>query len=328
MSAARTMGRLDQDGPVRVVAEVTERRRNGPYVTLVVATSELAGRCQPGSFVEVAVEAPGTLLRRPLSVARAGQGSSGIGTVELVIGPEGPGSAWLAEVQVGATLDLIGPLGKAFPLPQRPASCLLVGGGYGAAPLHYLTEVLVPLGHRVALVVGAGSADLLLHSMEAKRLANSLQVTTDDGSSGHHGRVTDVMERIIARSDTDVIYACGPNAMLAAVSAVAARLGVPVRVSLEERMACGLGVCFTCVVPVRDRAGEVRMRRSCIDGPVMDGARVDWDRMGLGGAASAALAALAAPDGAPSPPRSSPLAERSHETGDLGGAAPATEGRS
>ncbi len=327
MSTARTMGRLDQDGPIRVVAEIINRRRSGPYVTLVVATSELAGRCQPGHFVEVAVEAPGTLLRRPLSVARADQGAAGVGTVELVIGPEGPGSAWLANVQVGASLDLIGPLGKVFPLPQRPASCLLVGGGYGAAPLHYLTEVLVPAGHRVDLVIGAGREDLLLHSMEAKRLANSLQTTTDDGSAGHHGRVTDVMERIIARSDTDVVYACGPNAMLAAVSAVAGRLGVPVRVSLEERMACGLGVCFTCVIPVRDREGEVRMRRSCIDGPVMDGARVDWDSMGLGGAASAALAGLKDPDRAPSPKRSSPLAERRDASGATSGSHEDGEGR-
>jgi len=316
MSVSRTMGRLDQDGPLRVVAEVIVRRRSGPYVTLVVASDDLSRRCQPGHFVEVAVEAPGTLLRRPLSVARAEPGAAGVGTVELVIGPEGPGSAWLAEVPTGATLDIVGPLGRPFPLPQRPASCLLVGGGYGAAPLHYLTEILVPAGHRVDLIVGAGSEDLLLHSIEAKRIASSLQTTTDDGSAGHHGRVTDVMESIIARSETDVVYACGPNAMLAAVSAVAQRLGVPVRVSLEERMACGLGVCFTCVIPVRDRAGEVHMRRSCIDGPVMDGARVDWERMGLGASSAAALAGLEAAGGA-APPRSSPLEERPDGTGDV-----------
>ncbi len=287
MSTARTTGRIDRDGPVRVIAEVIERRRSGPYVTLVLATSDLADRCQPGHFVEVAVEAPGTLLRRPLSVARAEPATSGMGTVELVVGPEGPGSAWLAAVQVGATLDMIGPLGRPFPLPQRPASCLLVGGGYGAAPLHYLTEALVPAGHRVDLIVGAASEDTLLHSMEAKRLAHSLQTTTDDGSAGMKGRVTDVMETVIARADTDVVYACGPNAMLAAVSVLGARLGVPVRVSLEERMACGLGICFTCVIPVRDRDGEVQMKRSCFDGPVMDGARVDWRRMGLDAAVDA-----------------------------------------
>ena len=280
MTSTQVSGRIDRDGPIRVVAEVATRRRSGPYTTLVLAAAELAGRCRPGQFLEVAVEAPGTLLRRPLSIARADSEASGIGTVEIVVGPDGVGSAWLAEVATGDTLDVIGPLGKAFPLPQRQASCLLVGGGYGAAPLHYLTEVLAPLGHRVDLIVGASSDATLLHSLEAKRLAHSLTVTTDDGSAGMQGRVTDAMPEAIARGGTDVIYACGPNAMLAAVSALGARMDVPVRVALEERMACGLGICFTCVIPVRDRDGEVRMKRSCIDGPVMDGARVDWRRMG------------------------------------------------
>jgi len=310
MSAPAIMGRVDQDGPIRVIAEVISRRRTGPYVTLVLATSELATRCRPGQFLEVAVEAPGTLLRRPLSVARAEPSAAGMGTVEIVIGPDGPGSAWLSRVEAGASLDVVGPLGKPFPLPARPASCLLVGGGYGAAPLHYLTEILVPAGHRVDLIIGAGSEDLLLHSMEAKRLAHSLQVTTDDGSAGFHGRVTGVMEATIRRSATDVIYACGPNAMLAAVSGVADRLGVPVRVALEERMACGLGICFTCAIPVRDRQGEVQMRRACLDGPVMDGARVDWVRMGLGDAATAAIAGLSDPDGAALASGPSPLIEQ------------------
>jgi dihydroorotate dehydrogenase electron transfer subunit len=282
-------GRLDREGPIRVVAEVVSRRRSGPYTTLVLAAPELAGRCRPGQFLEIAVEAPATLLRRPLSIARAdpGGGSGGVGTVEIVVGPDGVGSAWLAAVITGQRLDVVGPLGKAFPLPQRPASCLLVGGGYGAAPLHYLTEVLVPLGHRVDLVVGASTEETLLQSLEAKRLANSLTTTTDDGSAGLRGRVTDAMPDVIVRGGSDVIYACGPNAMLAAVSVLGERMGVPVRVALEERMACGLGICFTCVIPVRDREGEVQMRRSCIDGPVMDGARVQWRQMGHGGACDA-----------------------------------------
>lgn len=282
MKRGTVSGRTDRDGPIRVVAEVVTRRRTGPYTTLVIATQELAARSSPGHFVEVAVEAPGTLLRRPLSIARADAADSGVGIVELVIGPDGPGSAWLAEVQTGSHLDVIGPLGKPFPLPQRPARCLLVGGGYGAAPLHYLAEVLVPLGHRVDLIVGASSESTLLHSIEAKRVAHSLQTTTEDGSAGMRGRVTDAIPDVVARHGSDVIYACGPNAMLAAVSVLGGQLGVPVRVSLEERMACGLGVCFTCAIPVRDRDGEVQMRRSCIDGPVMDGSRVDWRLMGLG----------------------------------------------
>ena len=288
MSTSVVSGRIDRDGPLRVVAEVVARRRSGPYVTLVMAAPAIAERCHPGQFLEIAVDAPGTLLRRPLSIARAEGGVGGaMGTVEVVVGPDGVGSAWLAEVRTGDRLDVVGPLGRAFPLPQRTASCLLVGGGYGAAPLHYLTEVLVPLGHRVDLIVGASTESTLLHSLEAKRVARTLRTTTDDGSTGQRGRVTDVMQEAVERGGTDVIYACGPNAMLAAVSVLGQRLGVPVRVALEERMACGLGICFTCVIPVRDREGEVQMRRSCIDGPVMDGARVDWRAMGLDAAVDA-----------------------------------------
>lgn len=271
-----------EDGPLRADAEVVARRRTGPYTTLVLAAAHLAERCRPGQFVEVAVGVPGTLLRRPLSVARTEPGGpDAAGTLELVVGPEGEGSAWLAEAGVGQRLDLVGPLGRPFPIPQRAATCLLVGGGYGAAPLHFLTEVLVPQGHRVDLVVGAASEEQLLNSIEAKRLAHSLRITTDDGSAGRRGRVTEAVPEAVANARPDVIYACGPNAMLAAVSTVASRLGIPVRVALEERMACGLGICFTCVIPVRDRAGAVHMRRSCIDGPVMDGERVQWRAMGL-----------------------------------------------
>lgn len=282
-------------GPLRVDAEVVARRRAGPYTTLVLAAPGIAERSSPGQFLEVAVDVPATLLRRPLSIARAEAGDGGLGTVELVVGPDGVGSAWLAEVRTGARLDVVGPLGRPFPIPQRTASCLLVGGGYGAAPLHYLTEVLAPLGHRVDLIVGASTEETLLHSLEAKRLAHSLQLTTDDGSAGLRGRVTDAMEEVVARAGTDVIYACGPNAMLAAVSVLGGRLGVPVRVALEERMACGLGICFTCVIPVRDRHDEVQMRRSCIDGPVMDGSRVEWRRMGLDAAVDA-VEAMTLPD--------------------------------
>jgi dihydroorotate dehydrogenase electron transfer subunit len=292
MRTGAAIGRSDREGPVRVLAEVVSRRRSGPYVVLTVAAGEIARRAQPGHFVEVAVEAPGTLLRRPLSIARADRVSSEVGTIDLVIGADGVGSAWLAKVAAHETLDLIGPLGRPFPLPTRPASCLLVGGGYGAAPLHYLTETLVGLGHRVDLLVGAASESALLHSMEAKRVATSLQFTTDDGSAGLTGRVTDALADAVRRGGTDVIYACGPNAMLAAVSAAGITLGLPVRVSLEERMACGVGVCFTCVVPVRDRTGEVTMRRSCYEGPVFDGARIEWERMGLGVAAAGGAAAV------------------------------------
>ena len=293
LRAGQVQGRTDVDGPLRVGAEVVARRRAGPYAVLTLAAGPVARRARPGQFVEVAVEAPGTLLRRPLSIARAALTGSGVGTIDLVVGAEGAGSAWLGDVAAHDVVDLIGPLGRPFPMPVRPASCMLVGGGYGAAPMHHLAEVLAAAGHRVDLIVGAATEEQLLRSMEAKRAATSLQFTTDDGSAGTQGRVTDVMPAVAARGGTDVVYACGPNAMLAAVSGVAGTLGLPVRVSVEERMACGVGVCFTCVVPVRDRDGVVHHRRSCIDGPVLDGARIDWAAMGL--------PAVAGPDAARGP---------------------------
>lgn len=299
LRAGQVEGRTDRDGPLRVGAEVVARRRTGPYAVLTLAAGPIAQRARPGQFVEVAVDAPGTLLRRPLSVARAALTGSGVGTIDLVVGAEGAGSAWLGGVAAHDVVDLIGPLGRPFPLPVRPASCMLVGGGYGAAPMHYLAEALAGAGHRVDLIVGAATEEQLLRSMEAKRAATSLQFTTDDGSAGTQGRVTDVMAAVATRGATDVVYACGPNAMLAAVSGVAASLGLPVRVSIEERMACGVGVCFTCVVPVRGRDGVVHHRRSCIDGPVLDGARVDWVAMGLASATDDATG-----DASAVPPRS------------------------
>ena len=314
LRAGQVQGRTDVDGALRVGAEVVARRRAGPYAVLTLAAGPVAQRARPGQFVEVAVEAPGTLLRRPLSIARAALTGSGVGTIDLVVGAEGAGSAWLGDVAAHDVVDLIGPLGRPFPMPVRPASCMLVGGGYGAAPMHHLAEVLAAAGHRVDLIVGAATEEQLLRSMEAKRAATSLQFTTDDGSAGTQGRVTDVMPAVAARGGTDVVYACGPNAMLAAVSGVAGTLGLPVRVSVEERMACGVGVCFTCVVPVRDRDGDVHHRRSCIDGPVLDGASIDWAAMGL--------AAVAGPDAARGP-AADVVAD---DTGDLAAAADGEDG--
>jgi dihydroorotate dehydrogenase electron transfer subunit len=107
--------------------------------------------------------------------------------------------------------------------------------------------------------------------------------TTEDGSYGTLGRVTDVMESVVAHGRTGVVYACGPNAMLRAVSLRCQELRLPVQVAVEERMACGVGVCFTCVLPVRDRAGNIHMRRACLDGPVLNGARIVWDDTRYGG---------------------------------------------
>jgi dihydroorotate dehydrogenase electron transfer subunit len=277
MRAGQVMGRDDPSLPVKATCEVLARRRQGAYWLLSISAPEIAERAEPGQFVDIAVDAGGALLRRPFSIARVSKQGPFAGTVDVVFDAHGPGTEWLTRIEAHDVLDVLGPLGNPFPLPKRKVSCLLVGGGYGTAPLFFLADRLVREGLRVDLIVGAATKDRLLDVIEAKRASASVTFTTEDGSYGERGRVTDVLEDVVARCGTGVVYACGPNPMLRAVSERCVELELPVQVAVEERMACGIGVCFTCVLPIRNRDGAVRMKRSCIDGPVFNGARVAWD---------------------------------------------------
>jgi dihydroorotate dehydrogenase electron transfer subunit len=266
------------DGPLRALAEVVARKREGAYLSLTVAAPEVAERSQPGQFVNVAVEAPGSLLRRPFSIYRASRHGRWSGTVEFVFDPHGPGTGWLADREAHDVVDLVGPLGTPFPLPQQRVSCLLVGGGYGAAPLFFLAERLRDEGQRIDMIVGAATGDRIFNAIEAKRTSASVTFTTDDGSVGVRGRTTDVLEDVARGCNAGVVYACGPMPMLRAAAERCAELGLPCQVAVEEHMACGVGVCWTCVIPVRSRDGRVQMRRSCVDGPVLNAARVAWNQ--------------------------------------------------
>jgi NAD(P)H-flavin reductase len=175
--------------------------------------------------------------------------------------------------------------------------CLLVGGGYGTAPLFLLAGELRARGCPVDLLVGASTAARLLDPDGCARLGRSLTVTTDDGSAGRRGVVTGPMPELLARARTGQVYACGPMPMLAAVSRTAAGAGVPCQVAVEERMACATGICFSCVVPVLDRPGPSRMARSCVEGPVLDGAAVAWAELGLAGVDAGQDTAGSDPDG-------------------------------
>jgi dihydroorotate dehydrogenase electron transfer subunit len=265
------------NGPVRAICEVLRRQRSGAYWSLTVSSPEIAERAKPGQFIEVAVDARDTLLRRPFSIARVSPHGPRAGTVEFVFDAHGPGTEWLSHVEPHTALDIVGPLGSAFPLPARNVNCLLIGGGYGVAPLFFLGDELTRLGMRVDMIVGAASADRIHDAIGAKRMSASVTFTTEDGSLGTTGRVTDVMDDVITATSTNVVYACGPNPMLAAVSRIAAAKDLPCQVAVEEHMACGVGVCWTCVMPIKGKDGAVRMKRSCIDGPVFSGHRIDWD---------------------------------------------------
>jgi dihydroorotate dehydrogenase electron transfer subunit len=267
---------------VQVKGEVLTIRKIGAYHAMTVVAPGVAEVAKPGQFVTVAVGGPDTsmLMRRPFSIHQIRERGVYGGTVEFVFSVEGRGTAWLAARQPHEPVDIVGPLGRAFSLPREPATCVLVGGGYGTAPLFPLADALRARGCRVDFVMGAAREDRLFGALDAKRISATLTVTTDDGSVGHQGWVSDVLPEVLMTSKADVVYACGPMGMLRAVSRIAGDAGIACQVAVEELMACGVGVCMTCVLPVLGDDGATRMLRSCIDGPVFHGDRVRFDDIG------------------------------------------------
>ena len=268
--------------PVQVRGEVLSVKTVGSYHSMTVVASGIAEGARPGQFVSVAVGGPdGPLMcRRAFSIYQVRERGTFGGTVEFIFSVAGKGTAWLAGRRPHDVVDVVGPLGRPFGLPRGPANALLVGGGYGSAPLFALAEGLRSRGCRVDFVLGAATADRLFGALDAKRMAASVVFTTDDGSYGVTGRVSDVLVDQIERTHAEVIYACGPMPMLAAVTQVAVRVGLPVQVAVEESMACGIGVCMTCVLPIVGDDGRTRMSRACLDGPVFRGERVRWSDLG------------------------------------------------
>jgi dihydroorotate dehydrogenase electron transfer subunit len=263
------------EAPVQRVVEVVGRRPVNAYTELTLAAPQIAERAEPGQFVAFAIggSTSALLLRRSIALASAGDD-----LVTVVVAPHGPGSTWLAGLQVGKRVDVIGPLGRPFPLPEPGTPALLVGGGYGAAALVGLAARLRDAGSTVAAVTGAASADRLCSVAELGAVADPVAVTTDDGSAGRAGRVTVAVDELIG--DAGVIYACGPMAMLRAVADAATAAGIPSYVAVEESMACGIGVCMTCVLPVIGADGRTRFSRSCVEGPIFGGDRVRFADVG------------------------------------------------
>ena len=268
--------------PMQVRGEILSNRRSGSYHQLTVVAPGIAEQVRPGNFVAVAVGGDNSsmLLRRAFSVYRTQDRGVYGGTVEIVIAEHGKGTEWMARLRPHDVVDVVGPLGRPFALPQEAVTCTLVGGGYGSAPLFTLAEQLRARGCRVDFVLGAASEERLFGVLEAKRMAQSVVVTTEDGSLGETGRVTDVLPGLLGRTQAEVVYACGPMPMLRAVAEMAQHFGAHSQCAVEEAMACGIGVCMTCVLPVIGDDGITRMVRSCVEGPVFRGERVRWSEVG------------------------------------------------
>ena len=267
---------------VSVRAQLLANEPAGAYRRLVLQAGEIARLARPGHFVAAGVggATSGLLLRRSFSIHRVDVEA---GLVEIVVAAHGPGTVWLTELAPGAHVDLVGPLGRPFPLPTEPVGCVLVGGGYGSAPLFWLAQALRERGCRVEIVLGAAGAPRLFGVELTADSCEAVTVTTDDGSAGVRGWVSDVLPSVIERVGAGVVYACGPMPMLRSVSELSERAGAVAQVAVEEAMACGVGVCMTCVLPVVGRDERTRMVRSCVEGPVFRGDRVRWDAVVDGG---------------------------------------------
>ncbi|MDR0884061.1 MAG: dihydroorotate dehydrogenase electron transfer subunit [Oscillospiraceae bacterium] len=232
---------------------------------LVLHCPQIAHAAQPGQFVHVLC---GTKpLRRPISICRA-EGDA----LTLVYGVRGEGTAWLSERVPGEELNLLGALGQGFPAPASDAPILLVGGGIGTPPL-------LDCAHRFAApfdaILGFRSATQVILEDEYRAVCGAVAVCTEDGSHGTKGFVTAPMQEWLAQKKYAAVYACGPTPMLQAVAGLAKELGVPCFVSLEERMACGVGACLTCVVKIRVSGAEDYLR-VCKNGPVFHAEEVVW----------------------------------------------------
>lgn len=268
--------------PLDVAASVLSNRRlSDEYHVLSLAAPEIAALTTSGQFVMVK---PGTgndpLLRRPFSVFEIERDASGTPTALTILSKRiGPTTRLLYEARQGQRIACLGPLGRPFTIVERPIQAWMVAGGVGLAPFATLAQSLGDRAVRTTLFYGARRGDELFCIDLFERLGVELVLTTEDGSRGEQGLVTAALERRLASTPSTsplMLYACGPEGMLAAAARVAVRYGRPCQVSVERIMGCGVGGCYSCIVPFRGDDGAVHHVRSCLAGPVLPADRIHW----------------------------------------------------
>lgn len=252
---------------VEPVVVVTNERVATGVCRIVLDAPRTAATVEPGQFVHLRISRNADfILRRPFSVHRARGGR-----LEILYQVVGRGTRALEDGRPGDVMDVLGPIGHGWVVPEGITRALVVAGGLGAAPMGMLVERLAEQGVQVTFAQGAPSAGKLLARELFDSLCRRSVVATDDGSAGTCGFVTVLSAEQLERERPDVVYVCGPEPMQRIVADQCAAAGVPCQVSLERLMACGIGACLSCVVATRD--GQ---KRACVDGPVFDAADVLW----------------------------------------------------
>ena len=265
---------------IEVLAEILiNRALSADYNVVEFAAPDLARLAEPGQFVMVKTSHGGDpLLRRPFSIFEVLRDPNGTPTgVSILNKRVGIGTGLIYQAKTGDRLSLLGPLGQPWPAVAADEHWM-VAGGVGLAPFVTLAERLAKSGTAMRLFYGGRSASDLYYATLFEALGATLVLTTEDGTLGEQGRVTGPLERALqSRGSANVtLYTCGPTPMMRAVSALGATYQCRTYVSLEQVMGCGMGGCYSCVVPVNED-GHPHFVRSCIEGPVFDASRLVWE---------------------------------------------------
>lgn len=265
--------------PIQEKCRVLDHQQLGPrYFKLTLLSPYISSHGQPGQFVQVRVaNGYDPLLRRPISLHRISQEHK---TFELLYEVIGQGTEILSKITVGSELDVLGPLGRGFAIDQGKAVHILVGGGMGVAPLLALASFVASRESPVALyvLIGGKTKAYVIGEKEFRAVTDQVLVSTDDGSYGKKGLISDLLLDFLDNQLTTnnlqltTIYCCGPKAMLKAVGELAWQKKIDCQVSMEERMACGIGTCLGCVIKTKNGYKKV-----CDEGPVFNSQEVIWD---------------------------------------------------
>ncbi|MEF9841664.1 MAG: dihydroorotate dehydrogenase electron transfer subunit [Raoultibacter sp.] len=258
-------------GLVNEVGTILSNECVGPNLYLInVMLPDIASRIKPGQFVQVKLPGmEGHILRRPFSIYDVSERD---GSAEILYQEVGFGTAHLHTLEAGQSLEAIGPVGQGWSVPADAKRIMLVAGGVGAAPLFMLAKQQRAAGVQVDMVLGAQTLDALVTRERYDALCkDSLQCATDDGSFGHAGFCTGLVESNIGEHLYDYLACCGPEPLMKIVAKRAVVDGIFCQISLERRMACGVGACLSCVVDTR--TGK---KRACVDGPIFDAEEVMW----------------------------------------------------
>jgi dihydroorotate dehydrogenase electron transfer subunit len=268
---------------LNIKVKILSKKEVAPNIHLIrLNAPAIAQDALPGQFIHIKCSVDNyPLLRRPISIYRINKKK---GEIYILFQVVGEGTKLLSQRVVGDDLDIMGPIGNGFNIYPESRKIMVVGGGIGVAPLLALCEESIKQDKEVRVLVGALKKESVIGEENFRNLGAKVDVATDDGSYKYKGLVTDLLEKIIIKEGwlPDQIFACGPKPMLRKIVEISLDAHINCQVSLEERMACGIGACLGCICKIKTKDKKedkvkYEFKRVCVDGPIFEGSEVVWD---------------------------------------------------